>query len=92
MVIYGTLGLAVPHTPRPLGETDQRKCVFLGGALARGRGATGVSAQRRTCIVLKRQGPARMDEMWPLLAPLEALARAYPAHPGKIFILASISS
>ena len=44
MVIFGTLGLAVPHTPRPLGETDQRKCVFLGGALARGRGATGVSA------------------------------------------------
>ena len=34
MVIFGTLGLAVPYTPRPPGETDQRKCVFLGGALA----------------------------------------------------------
>ena len=44
MVIFDTLGLAVPYTPRPLGENDQRKCVFLGGALARGRGATGVSA------------------------------------------------
>ena len=44
MVIFDTLGLAVPYTPRPPGETDQRKCIFLGGALAGGRGATGVSA------------------------------------------------
>ena len=44
MVIFGTLGLAVPYTPCPPDETDQRKCVFLGGALAGGRGATGVSA------------------------------------------------
>ena len=44
MAIFGTLGLAVPHTPRPPGEFDQRKCVFLVGASAGGRGATGVSA------------------------------------------------
>ena len=43
MVIFGTLGLAVPYTPRPPGEKDSMKCVFLGGASAGGRGASGVS-------------------------------------------------
>ena len=44
MVIFGTLGLAVPYTPRPLGENDSMNCVFLADASARGRGAIGVSA------------------------------------------------
>jgi hypothetical protein len=32
MVIFGTLGLAVPYIPRPPGENDPMKSVFLGGA------------------------------------------------------------
>ena len=40
---------------------------------------------------LTRQGPARMGELWPVLAPLEALARACPAVPGKTCKMASIS-
>ena len=44
MVIFDTLGLVMPYTPRPLGENDSMNCVFLAGASARGRGATGVSA------------------------------------------------
>ena len=46
MVIFGTLGLAVPYMyiPRPPGENDWMKCVFLGGASLGGRGACGVSA------------------------------------------------
>ena len=44
MVIFGTLGLAVPYTPRPPGENDSMKCVFLGGASAGGRGASAVCA------------------------------------------------
>ena len=43
MVIFGTLGLAVPYIPRPPGEKDSMKCVFLGGASAGGRGASGGS-------------------------------------------------
>lgn len=43
MVIFDTLGLAVPYIPRPPGENDSMKRVFLGGASAGGRGASGVS-------------------------------------------------
>ena len=43
MVIFDTLGLAVPYIPRPPGENDSMKFVFLGGASAGGRGASGVS-------------------------------------------------
>jgi hypothetical protein len=40
---------------------------------------------------LTRQGPARMGDIWLVLAPLEALARACPANPGKTCIMARIS-
>ena len=86
MVIFGTLGLAVPYTPRPLGENDQRKCVFSWRRL--GEGTWG---HRRQCLKAYCLDKTRMGEMWPVLAPLDALARACPAHPGKRDILASIS-
>ena len=47
MVIFDTLGLAVPYIPRPPGENDSMKFVFLGGASAGGRGASGVSLSIR---------------------------------------------
>ena len=44
MVIFGTLGLVMPYTTRPLGENDSMNCVFLAGASTSGRGAAHVSA------------------------------------------------
>ena len=59
MAIFGTLGLAVPHTPRPPGENDQRKCVFLAGA-----SAGGTWGHRRQCLKAYCLEQTRPDEQW----------------------------
>jgi len=51
----------------------------------------GAGTVPKAVLSLARQGRTRMGEMSPVLVPLEALARACPAHPGKRDILASIS-
>ena len=73
-----------PPRESVLGTVISKACAKVGSR-------PGAGTVPKAVLSLARQGRTRMGEMSPVLPPLEALARACPAHPGKRDILASIS-
>ena len=75
MVIFGTLGLAVPYTPRPLGENDSIK--FRYPTVAAG-GGDGLSV-----LLLWEVGPMAMSETARVKYALYD-ASSNPPAPGSV--------